>query len=139
MGWTRYTCCSPPNTPLRCHSAGEPFSPSSNTTPKLSLAVSIPAYARSSHSAGGVAQPCWMMMKTRRRTLRPHTPLYTTWLGKRRAAKAKQPPSKWRPLEEVWHGSWLPKWTSVRRSLRPWRKLMPTGGHSSGCKWWPKG
>ena len=30
MGWPRYTCCSPPNTPLlRYHSPGEPFSPSS--------------------------------------------------------------------------------------------------------------
>ena len=56
-GWTRYTCCSPPNTPpLRYHGAGELFSPSSDTAPKLSLAVSVPAYARSSHSAGGVAQ-----------------------------------------------------------------------------------
>ena len=56
MGWSRYSCCSPPNMLPRCHSVGEPFYPSSNTTPKLSLAVSIPAYARSSHSAGGVAQ-----------------------------------------------------------------------------------
>ena len=56
MGWSRYSCCSPPNTLPRRHSAGEPFSPSANTMPKLSLAVSIPAYARSSHSAGGVAQ-----------------------------------------------------------------------------------
>ena len=56
-GWTRYTCCSPPNTPpSRYHSAGELFSPGSDTTPKLSSAVSIPAYARSSCSAGGVAQ-----------------------------------------------------------------------------------
>ena len=34
---------------------GEPFSPSSNTTPKLSSALSVSAYARSSCSAGGVA------------------------------------------------------------------------------------
>ena len=43
MGWSGYSCCSPPNMPLWCHSMGEPFSPSSNTMPKLSLAMSIPA------------------------------------------------------------------------------------------------
>ena len=47
----------PTNTPpLRYPSVGELFSSSSDTTPKLSSAVSVPAYARSSHSAGGVAQ-----------------------------------------------------------------------------------
>ena len=46
-GWSGYSCCSPPNTPPRCH-CGEPLSPSSNTTPKLSSAMSVPAYARSS-------------------------------------------------------------------------------------------
>ena len=56
MGWSGYSCCSPPNTPPRCRSMGEPFSPSLNTMPKLSLAVSILAYARSSRSAGGMAQ-----------------------------------------------------------------------------------
>ena len=56
-GWTRYTCSSPPNTPLqRYHSAEELFSPSLDTTPKLSSAVSVPAYARSSRFAQGVAQ-----------------------------------------------------------------------------------
>ena len=48
------------------------------------------------------------------------------------------PPSEWRPLGEVWHGGWLPEWTSVRRSLRPWRTSTSTGGHSGGCKWPPK-
>ena len=42
--WGRYSYCSPPNTPLRCH-CGEPLSSSSNTMPKLSSAVNIPAYA----------------------------------------------------------------------------------------------
>ena len=56
-GWTRYICGFPPNTPLsRYPGAGELFSPSLDTTPKLSSAVSILAYARSSCSAGGVAQ-----------------------------------------------------------------------------------
>ena len=56
-GWTRYTCSSPPNTPpLRYPGVGELFSSSSDTTPKLSSAVSVPMSARSSCSAGGVAQ-----------------------------------------------------------------------------------
>ena len=42
--WSGYSCCSPPNTPPRCH-CGEPLSPSSNTMPKLSSAVNVPAYA----------------------------------------------------------------------------------------------
>ena len=50
-GWSGYSCCSPPNMLPRCH-CGKPLSPSSNTTPKLSSALSVPAYARSSHSAG---------------------------------------------------------------------------------------
>ena len=134
MGWSRYSCCSPPNTSLRCHGMGEPFSPSLNITPKLSSAVSIPAYARSSCSTGGVAQALLDDDEDWEETFRPHTPLYATWLGERRVAKANQPPSKWRPLGEVQHGGCLPKWTSTRRSLRPWRRLTFTGGHSSGCK-----
>ena len=56
-GWSRYTCGSPPNTPpLRYPGVGELFSSSLDTTPKLSSAVSVPTYARSSCSAGGVAQ-----------------------------------------------------------------------------------
>ena len=42
--------------PPRCHGMGKPFSPPLNTTPKLSSAVRVPAYARSSCSAGGMAQ-----------------------------------------------------------------------------------
>ena len=53
--WSGHSCCSPPNTPLRCH-CGEPLSPSSNTMPKLPSAVNIPAYARSRYSRGGMAQ-----------------------------------------------------------------------------------
>ena len=83
-------------------------------------------------------RPHWMMMKTGRRTFRPHTPLYAMWLGERRAAKANWPPSKWRPPGEVQHGSWLPEWISARRSLRLWRRSTPTGGHSGGCEWSPK-
>ena len=49
--WSGYSCCSPPNMPLRCH-CREPLSLSSNTMPKLSLAVNIPAYTRSSCSMG---------------------------------------------------------------------------------------
>ena len=56
MGWSEHSCCSPPNMPLRCHCMGECFSPSSNTTPKLSSAVNILAYTRSSRSVQGVAQ-----------------------------------------------------------------------------------
>ena len=56
-GCTRCTYSSPPNTPSqRYHSVDELFSPSSDTTPKLSSAVSVHVYARSSLSAGGVAQ-----------------------------------------------------------------------------------
>ena len=55
-GWSRYSCCSPPNMLPRCH-CGEPLSPSSNITPKLSSAVSVPAYASSSHSGGGLHRP----------------------------------------------------------------------------------
>ena len=60
--WSRYSCCSPPNTPPRCH-FGEPLSPSSNTTPKLSPAVNVPAYTQSSCSVGGWPGPPLMMMK----------------------------------------------------------------------------
>ena len=49
--WSGYSCCSPPNMLPRCH-CGEPLSPSSNTMPKLSSAMNVPAYARSSHSVG---------------------------------------------------------------------------------------
>ena len=52
--WSRYSCCSPPNMPSRCH-CGEPLSQSSNTMPKLSSAVNVPAYAQSSCSVGGMA------------------------------------------------------------------------------------
>ena len=56
-GWTRFTHGSPPNTPpLRYPGVGELFSPSPDTTPKLSSAVSVPVHARSSHSAEGVVQ-----------------------------------------------------------------------------------
>ena len=56
-GQTRFTHGSPPNTPpLRYPSVEELFSQSPNTTPKLSSAVSVPAHARSSCSAEGVAQ-----------------------------------------------------------------------------------
>ena len=59
MGWTSYTCCSPPNRPPpRYHSVGEPFSPSSNTMLKLSSAMSVLAYARSSCSTGVWPRPC---------------------------------------------------------------------------------
>ena len=94
-GWMRYTCGSPPNTlPLRYHCVGELFSPSLDTTPKLSLTVSVLAYAR----------PRWMMTKMGKRTFRPHTPLCAMWSDERKAAKANQLLSKWRPQEEVQHG-----------------------------------
>ena len=51
--WGRHSCCSPPNTLPRCY-CGEPLSPSSNTMPKLSSAMTVPSYAQSSHSAGGM-------------------------------------------------------------------------------------
>ena len=77
-GWTRYTHSSPPNTLLeRYHSAEEPFSPRSDTTPKLSLAVSIPAYARSSRSAGGVAQALLDDEENEEEDFQtPHTPVH---------------------------------------------------------------
>ena len=53
--WSRHSCCSPPNMPLRCH-CGEPLSLGTNTTPKLLSAINIPAYAQSSHSARGMAR-----------------------------------------------------------------------------------
>ena len=137
MWWSRYSCCPPPNMPLRCHSMGEPFSPSSNTTPKLSSAVSIPAYAGSSCSAGGVAQTLLDDDEDWEEDSDP-TPPYTLWLGERRVAKANWLLSEWRPPGEVWHGGCLPEWTSERRSPRPWRRSTLTGGHSGGCKWPPK-
>ena len=77
-GWTRYTCSSPPNTlPLRYPGAGELFFPSSYATPKLSLAVSILAYARSSCSAGDVAQALLDDDKDEEQDFQtPHTPVY---------------------------------------------------------------
>ena len=53
--WSGHSCCSPPNTPLRCH-CGEPLSPGANTMSKLPLAVNILAYARSSCSGRGMAR-----------------------------------------------------------------------------------
>ena len=53
--WSGHSCCSPPNMPLRCHCRG-PLSPGANTIPKLTLAVNILAYARSSCSGRGMAR-----------------------------------------------------------------------------------
>ena len=117
-GWTRFTHGSPPNTlPSRYPGVGELFSPSLDTTPKLSSAVSVLVHARSSHSAEGVTQT-WMMMKTGKRTFRPHTLPCIVWSGESKVAKVNQLPSRWRPQEEVRHGGSWPAWTSVKRSLR---------------------
>ena len=77
-GWTRYTCDSPSNTLLsRYPSAGELFSPSPDTTPKLSSAVSILVYARSSHSAEGVVQVSLDDDKDWEENFQtPHTPVH---------------------------------------------------------------
>ena len=53
--WSGHSCCSPPNMLLRCH-CGEPLSPGANTVPKLTSAVNILAYIRSSCSSGGMAR-----------------------------------------------------------------------------------
>ena len=53
--WSGHSCCSPPTMPLKCH-CREPLSPGANTTPKLPLAVNIPAYTWSSRSSGGMAR-----------------------------------------------------------------------------------
>ena len=53
--WSGHSCCSLPNMPPRCH-CGEPLSPGANTTPKLSSAVNVPAYAWSSCSGRGMAR-----------------------------------------------------------------------------------
>ena len=53
--WSRHSCCSPPNMPLRCHCGG-PLSPGTNAMPKLASAVNIPAYTHSSCSGGGMAR-----------------------------------------------------------------------------------
>ena len=56
---------------------GELFSPSSDTAPKLSSAVSVLAYARSSHSAGGVAQALLDDDEDGEEDLQtPHTPVH---------------------------------------------------------------
>ena len=91
--WGGHSCCSPPNMLLRCH-CREPLSPSSNTTPKLSSAVNILAYARSSCSAGEWPEPPLMMRKYGMMTSRPHTPLYTTWLDEMGTAVGNQPLSE---------------------------------------------
>ena len=76
-----------PNMPPRCHSMGEPFYPSLNTTSKLSSTVSVPAYSRSSHSSGGVAQASLNDDEYWEEDFQtPHT-LYAMWLGERRVAK----------------------------------------------------
>ena len=111
-----------------------PFSPSSNTTHKLSSAVSVPAYTRSSHSAGGVAQALLDDDEDWEEDFQtPHTPIHL--VVRQEEGEVNRPPSEWRPPGEVRHGGWLPEWTSARRSLRPWMRLTPTGGHSGGCKW----
>ena len=53
--WSRHSCCSPPNMPLRCHCGG-PLSPGADTMPKLTSAVNVPAYICSSCSGGGMAR-----------------------------------------------------------------------------------
>ena len=51
----RHSCCSPPNTPPRCH-CWEPLSPGADTMPKLASAVKVPSYAWSSCSSRGMAR-----------------------------------------------------------------------------------
>ena len=53
--WSRHSCCSPPNMPLRCH-CREPLSPGADTTPKLPSAVNVLAYTLSIRSSGGMAR-----------------------------------------------------------------------------------
>ena len=53
--WSRHSCCSPPNMPLRCH-CWEPSSPGADTIPKLASAVNVPSYAQSSCSGRGMAR-----------------------------------------------------------------------------------
>ena len=73
--WSRHSCCSPPIMPPSCH-CREPLSPSSNTMPKLSSAMNILAYARSSCSAGGMAQASLDDNKTGEDDFQtPHTPV----------------------------------------------------------------
>ena len=72
---SRHSCCSPPNTPPRCH-CGEPLSPSSNTTPKLPLAMNILAYAQSSRSTGGMAQASLDDDEVREDDFQTNTPQY---------------------------------------------------------------
>ena len=50
-----HSCCSPPNTPLKCH-CWEPSSPGADTMLKLASAVNILSYAWSSCSSGGMAR-----------------------------------------------------------------------------------
>ena len=50
-----HSCCSPSNTPLRCH-CGESLSPGADTTPKLPLAVNVLAYAWSNRLGGGMTR-----------------------------------------------------------------------------------
>ena len=77
-GWTRFTHGSPSNTPpSRYPGAGELFSPSPDTTPRLSLAVSVPMHARSSHSAEVVAQASLDDDKDWEEDFQtPHTPVH---------------------------------------------------------------
>ena len=73
--WSGYSCCSPPNMLLRCH-CGELLFPSSNTMPKLSLAVNIPAYTQSSHSVEGMAWASLDNDEVREDDFQiPHTPV----------------------------------------------------------------
>ena len=53
--WSGHSCCSPPNTPPRCH-CGEPLSLGADTMPKLTSAVNVLAYAQSSRSSRGMAR-----------------------------------------------------------------------------------
>ena len=73
--WSGHSCCSPPNTPPRCH-CGEPLSMSSNTMPKLSLAINILVYGCSNCSAGGWPRPPWMTRKWGDDFQTPHTPVH---------------------------------------------------------------
>ena len=133
IGWTRYTCCSLPNTlPPRYHSAGELFSPSLNTMTKLSLAVSIPAYTRSSCSTLGVAQALLDDDEDWEEDFQiPHTPIHhvVRWEegGQGKLATEQMEASRGSP---AW---WLVAWVDI--SEEEPETLKETDAHWR-AQWW---
>ena len=132
--WSGHSCCSPPKMPPRCH-CGEPLFLGADTMPKLTSAVNILAYTRSSHSSGGMArvslddEDAWEDdFQT------PHMPVcHVVWQdggGHREPATERMEASGGSPS---WQSFF--RWTLARRSWRCLSASILIGGPHAGSRW----